>query len=60
MKIIIRPEPDLFDLEGWRGLLAELREEPADVAGHDIGLAHAETMVDLLEERATQSAAQAR
>ncbi|MBN7785144.1 hypothetical protein JYP51_09450 [Ponticoccus gilvus] len=60
MKILMRPELSLFDVEGWRARLDDLSAESKNVAGHDIGLSYAEAIVGQLEEMAAQKAAEGR
>ncbi|MGR3479368.1 hypothetical protein [Salipiger marinus] len=49
MKLALRPSPDFDDLAGWRARLAELQAEGPDLAGRASAIAHAETMIGLLE-----------
>lgn len=50
MKIVLRPNPDFFDLEGWKAYLEELRSDPEDTVGRESGIKIAEQMVRLLSE----------
>lgn len=38
---VLRAEPDLFDVQGWRDRLARLRQEPPD-KWRDVLIQHAE------------------
>lgn len=50
MKFDLYPTPDFLDLDGWKRHLDALHREPKDVAGHEVALRHAETMVEVLSE----------
>lgn len=43
----LRADPDLFDLDAWRGRLEELRREPQS-AGRDARIDHAEAHIGAL------------
>lgn len=41
---VLRPEPDLFDLDGWHRRLAELQADPQDDT-REAQIAHAEAHI---------------
>jgi len=57
--IVLRPTPDLLDLDGWRRELDWLLAQPANLFRRAEAIAEAEYMVRLLEERAQKAPAEA-
>lgn len=54
----LRPDPDLFDLDGWRQRLADLQAAPQDQA-RDMLIDHAEAQIRAIATPPEKSAAQA-
>lgn len=54
----LRPDPDLFDLTGWRQRLADLQTEPQDMA-RDTLIDHATAHIRAITTPPEKSPAQA-
>lgn len=54
----LRPDPDLFDLSGWRQRLADLQAAPQDQA-RDMLIDHAEAHIRAITNTPEKSPAQA-
>ena len=54
----LRPDPDLFDLDGWRQRLAELQAEPQDV-WRDASIAATEAHIAAISEPPQNTAPEA-
>lgn len=55
---VLRPDPDLFDVEGWRQLVEELRAAPEEDANPDL-LFYAEAHLAAILETPEKAAAEA-